>query len=498
MATEYESVTLPVPLGGLNFAMSENLLDHLYCRDMMNMIIEDGLISVRGGYEQIAAGFPSSFPVMEGLEYGDTGGTLHTIFLTTRKMVRYTSSPTWTATSTLDLTGDDDNAIFAAPVGGLSTENLYITNGVDAIKVWTGSGNWANLTTTGITNLRAKCLIGYKGHLVVGNVTENGTAIPYRIRWSTAGNPTTWNTVTAGFQNLIEDEANSKVMCFHPFGPVLVAYKEHAIYTLTYQGDPNYFVPRMVVSDRGAISPKAVAPFGDAHLVVTQDNIHVFDGAGFIIPSPGDRIKKDFFDNLNWEQRHKIFCRAFPNKYQVWIIYPTGASTTNNAAYCWNYRENTWTKHDFADTVYSLIHLNSSFGSPLSVLGIDSNVHKVFAGATADDGADIDAYFRTKLHNYREFNSENGRVENLIKTMRRVEVDYTGDIPTVQIGAVNSLLGTVSYDSAEVIVPGDTGVLRVSKQKSGRYLTIKIANVDGAAFSAAQYCPYFEPRSAWR
>lgn len=498
MATEYLNVTLPAPLGGLNFAMSENLLDHLYCRDMLNMIIEDGLISVRGGYSELAAGFPSSFPVMEGLEYGDTGGTLHTIFFSTRKMVRYTSSPTWTATSTLDLTGDDSNPIFAAPVGGLSTENLYITNGVDAIKVWTGSGNWANLTTTGITTLRAKCLIGYKGHLVLGNVTENGTAIPYRMRWSTAGNPTTWNTTTAGFQNLIEDEANSKIMCFHPFGPVLVAYKEHAIYTLTYQGDPNYFVPRMAVASRGAISPKAVASFGDAHLVVTQDNIEIFDGSGFVVPAPGDRIKKDFFDNLNWDEREKIFCRAFPNKYQVWIVYPTGASTTNNAAYCWNYRENTWTKHTFNDAVYSLIYLNASFAAPRALLGIDSNVHKVFAGDTTDDGTQIDAHFRTKLHNYREFSNESARVDNLIKTMRRVEVDYSGNIPSVQIGSVNSLLGTVDYDTADEIVPGDTGVLRVSKQKSGRYLTIKIANVDGEALSVAQYTPYFEPRSAWR
>lgn len=497
-------ITFPPPIGGINFSMPENALEHVYSRDMQNVIIEDGILKKRTGYTQVASGFPNANPVMEGFEYGDASGNLHTIFVTTQKLIEYTAPSTWTdRTSTLNLTGNAANPIFIAPVGGLATENLYFTNGVDAIKVWTGSGNWSNLTTTGFASggnstLRAKCLVGYKGHLLLGDVTESGTRIPYRIRWSTVGNPTTWNTVSSGFANLIEDKSNSKVMCMHPMGPVLIVYKYGSIYQLTYQGDPNYFVPRMKVADRGAISRKGVAPFGDYHLVVTQDNIEIFDGQGFVRPAPGNRIKQDFFANLNWDQKELIYACAFPSRFEVWIIYPTGSSTVPDSAYCWNYKDNTWTKHDFAGTFYSLMNLDETFTTIQPLGGMDGNVMKLFDGNT-DNGTEIDAHVRTKLHNYREFNQPGARVEGLMKTVQRIEVESTGTIPTVQVGTVNSLLGSVDYDTAEMPVQGETGVVKVDKRKSGRYVTVKFReNTNSTPFQIAQYTVYLETRGSWK
>jgi hypothetical protein len=506
MALEYQSITIPAPIGGINFSLPENLLDHIHSRDMQNMIIEDGIMKGRLGYTQVAGSFPNANPVMEGFEYGDAAGVLHTIFMTTQKLIEYTAPSTWTdRTGGSNFTGAAaDNPIFIAPVGGLATENLYFTNGKDNIKVWTGSSNWSNLTTTGFTTLKAKCLVGYKGHLVLGDTTEDSNLFPYRIRWSTVGNPTTWNTTTSGFVNLIEDKTNSKVMCMHPMVSNLIVYKFGSIYQLTYQGDPNYFVPRMKVADRGAISRKGVAPFGDYHLVVTQDNIEVFDGAGFIKPAPGNKIKQDFFGNLNWDARETIFTCAFPSRFEVWIVYPTGVSTTPDKAYCWNYKDDTWTPHVFADTIYSLINFTDSTIGTANIIqplaGLNGNVMKLFSGNN-DNGTIIDRYFRTKLHSYREFNNPRTGdiVENRLKTIRRVELDSADALPTVQIGTVNTLLGSIDYDTAEAVVAGTEGVIKVDKQKSGRYVTIKVRqNADAAPFRIAQYMPYFEQRGAHR
>ncbi|RJQ39441.1 MAG: hypothetical protein C4555_03245 [Dehalococcoidia bacterium] len=504
MALEYMSITFPAPIGGINYSLPENLLDHVYSRDMQNVIIEDGLIKKRSGYTQVAASFPNANPVMEGFEYGDASGTLHTIFMTTQKLIEYTSPSTWTdRTGGSNFSGSASNQIFIAPVGGLATENLYFTNGVDNIKVWTGSGNWSNLTTTGFTSLKAKCLIGFKGHLVLGDTTEDTTnKFPYRIRWSTVGNPTTWNTTTAGFVNLVEDKTNSKVMCMHPMVSNLIVYKFGSIYQLTYQGDPNYFVPRMKVADRGAISRKGVAPFGDYHLVVTQDNIEVFDGAGFVKPAPGNRIKADFFGNLNWAQRELIFACGFPSRFEVWIIYPTGSSSVPDTAYCWNYKDDTWTKHVFADTIYSLMNFNeSTFGGTVAIqpiAGLSGNVMKLFSGNN-DNGTAIDGYFRTKLHNYREFSTKDWKADVALKTVQRIELDSTGALPTVQIGTVNSLLETVDYDTATAVAAGETGVVKVDKRKTGRYITMKVReNTDTTPFQVAQVTPFFEPQGAHR
>lgn len=492
-------ITLPGPVRGFNDSLPENLLDHTYTRDMSNAVIEDGTIKWRPGYTQLAASYPNpSNPVLEGVEFGDDTGTLHTIFFDTAECTEFTSPSTWTdRSSTLDFTGNSSNAIFATTVGGLATENLYITNGKDPMKVWTGTGNWANLTTTGFTSLRAKTMIGFKGYLILGDVTENTTDIyPYRIRWSKIGDPTVWNSVSSGFVNLIDDETNSKVMCMLPFAEILIVYKFGSIYQLTYQGDPNYFVPRMRVADRGAISRKGVTPFGGAHLVVSQDNIHIFNGIGFTDPPPGNKIKKTFYSELNWDQREKIYVKAFPSRFEVWILCPTGSSTENNKAWCWNYKDDTWTPHDFEDTIYSLMNFNQAFSTIQPMAGLNGNVMK-FLNGTTDNGVDIPAYFRTKLHNYREFNTPNQMAENQNKTAHKLEMDAAGSNPSVQFGHVNNILTTPTYEATQVMTTGDTGIKKSDHRASGRYLTLKVSKNNGDTdFSCAQFTQYVELRGS--
>ena len=89
MALEFSiQATFPVPIGGLNFSMPENLLDHIYSRDMSNILISDGTMKPRTGYTQLAASYPNpSNPVMEGVEFGDASGNLHVVFIDNRSLL---------------------------------------------------------------------------------------------------------------------------------------------------------------------------------------------------------------------------------------------------------------------------------------------------------------------------------------------------------------------------------------------------------------------------
>lgn len=494
-------LTLPLPIGGQNFEVSENLLQHVYSPDMLNTLIEDGDIIWRPGMTQVAAGYPNdASPVMAGVEYGDASGNLHVLFVDIARATEFIKPSTWTnRTGALLFTGNSMDIISIATVGGLSTENLYITNGRDPIKVWTGSGNWANLTTTGFTTLRGKCIAGFRGHLLLGDVTENSNLFPYRVRWSTAGNPTTWNTTTAGFVNLIEDETNSKVMCMHPLKEVLIAYKFGAIYQLQYQGDPNYFVARMRIADRGAISRKGVAPFGDLHLVVSQDNIHVFDGLNFIDPPPGNRIKREFFKELNWERRERIFTKAFPGRFEVWIAYPAGDEQECKTAWCWNYKDGTWTHHEFLFAIYSFMNFNEFFDRITPTAGGLGKVYKFMDGLT-DDGIEIPAHFRTKLYDYGDLSRQaKTNLQTVEKTMLKVELDSSGDNPGVQVGYVNNIKKAPTYTPVEQFVEGNKGRNKADVHASGQYLTVKVIKNEGDEdFRGAQVTTYVETRGTNR
>lgn len=491
---------IPVPIEGYDDSSPEWLLPDTRTPDMENCKIEDGILKDRDGYTEVAASFSaaSNNPVMECFEWGDSSGTLKPVFITSEGLVEFTSPSTWTARfGASALTGDATNPVLATPLESTSTENFYVTNGTDPIKVWTGTGNWANLTTTGKTNLRAGCLLGWNGHLIAGDITENAVDYPFQIMWSKINDATVWNTTSSGFANLTRDRLNGRVQCMVPLGDVVMVYKNNSIYQISYQGDPNYFVGRLRVDNVGAISRKAVAQFDDGlHFVVSENDFHVFDGRSFIKPSIGTRIKKKFFNDLNWDARGTIFTMVDEDLFEVWTFYPSGAATSPDAGICWNWRDNTMTPHTFGDTIYSGAIFKETFsGGRENLIGLNANVMK-FQNGTTDDGTAITAYWRTPLRNYSNLGQG---LATSIKTVRRVEWDIkdTSPLPQVQVGTTNNLTDTISYTTAEVVRDGTTGVkMTTHNHSSGRFLTYKMTNNSGAAsFNTTLYYPYIEYRT---
>jgi hypothetical protein len=291
---------------------------------------------------------------------------------------------------------------------------------------------------------------------------------------------------------------NGRILNLLPLGDVLVVYKKSSIYQLSYQGDPNYFVGRLKVADVGLISRKAVTPFEDFHFIVSEENLHVFDGQSFLKPAPGEAVKKAFFDDLNWAARGTIFCETDPDKFEVWIFYPSGVATSPDAAFCWNYEDNSWTKHSFADTLYSAGLFKETFTNRQLVVGLNADAC-YFQNGTTDDGTAISAYWRTPLRNYGNLGQG---LATSIKTVRRVEWDVkdASPLPKVQIGVVNNLTDTITYTTAEVIRDGTTGVkMTTHNNSSGRFITYKMTNDSGSAsYETALYYPFVEVRAGMK
>ena len=503
MAEEYIHYSAKAPIKGIDTSVPEDEMSPLNYPDGINVDTTDGKLVKAKGYTQLLAGFPDAQPVMEGVEYGDTSGVLHLAFCTQDKLIEYNSGDTWSDRSAaIAMTGDEDDAVFMVNVAGLSTDRLVITNGVDVMKTWTGSGNWTNLTTTGFTTLLGKCAAGFKGHLVIGDTSEDGTLKPYRIRWSNNSDATIWNGVTAGFLNLVEDNENSRVMTLLALRQALIAYKYGSIVNLTYKAGVGgiYFSANQVIANSGAISRKGVCPVGDLdlHLMVTEDNIHIFDGFDFQRVSGnkylGDRIKSSFFSELNWAKRGLIFCKAFPEQYKVVIIYPTGSSTVCDKARIWDWKEDAWHTRDFTNDGYSLISVGQFFSARKALYGINSNIMTLFSGNT-DNGTAIDANFRTKLHDFSDLDRQLGKLK---KTTERVELESKGTDPQVEIASTNNITTTPSFTTGTVVADDPSG-LKINTSESiratGRYMSLKVRdNSTTAPFEVAKYSIFFRPR----
>jgi hypothetical protein len=66
----------------------------------------------------------------------------------------------------------------------------------------------------------------------------------------------------------------------------------------------------------------------------------MYIGVVKVIPNPFNQ--NYFFDNLNYEQREKVFVTKVPRFGEVWWFYPKGSSTECNDAIIYNIRENCW------------------------------------------------------------------------------------------------------------------------------------------------------------
>jgi hypothetical protein len=461
-----ELIELPLPIRGLDLDNPEKYLRQGFTPELTNFLIERGRLVKRKGFDEQLASPPGTGNIMEGFEYGDSSGNLHLVFGSTDKFMEYNSGDTWSDRSGTDFTGDEEDHIFFATVGGSGATNLYIHNTKDPIKTWSGSGNASALSLTGFSTLIANTMLGYRGHLLLGGTTEDGTYWPYRIRWSNIADPTTWNGVTAGFVDLIEDKENSAILNLSPFRNIFVAYKEQSIYNVSYDSNAQSFVGKVRIQDRGIIGPKAVCPVqnGARHLVVTEDNILLYNGFDFDEPPIGDRIKSQFFSELDFTKRKRIFCMAVPERYEAWILCP------DDYAYVWNWSRDAWSKVEFAETIHSMIYTKQFFSGRRTLLGNATNQLMRMFNTNADDGAAITATMRTPL-------SDMGALVR--KTIHRIELDSIG-LPKVDIYSSNNLLDTTTATPAVKLdfadVNGKHKVDIPQDNQNGRYLSTRITD----------------------
>lgn len=86
-----------------------------------------------------------------------------------------------------------------------------------------------------------------------------------------------------------------------------------------------------------------------AQSVIEYDGIYYWCGVdrflmynGVVKEIPNNMNQNWFFDNLNYDQRQKVYASKVPRYGEIWWFYPRSNSTECNDAIVYNVRENTW------------------------------------------------------------------------------------------------------------------------------------------------------------
>ena len=106
-------------------------------------------------------------------------------------------------------------------------------------------------------------------------------------------------------------------------------------------GTPAQFWRYDVISSQSSIvSSQSVIEYDGIYYWCGVDRFLLYNGV--VKEIPNNMNQNYFFDNLNYEQRQKVYATKVPRFGEIWWFYPRGDSEECNDAISYNVREDTW------------------------------------------------------------------------------------------------------------------------------------------------------------
>lgn len=164
------------------------------------------------------------------------------------------------------------------------------------------------------------------------------------VGWSDANQPQTLSGGDAGFDRV----TGMKVVKGLPFrsgsGPAALLWSLDSVIRMDYVGGNEIFRFTTMSAQSSILAQNSVIEYDGDYFWIGIDRFMVFSG-GKVQELPNQMSKNWFFDNLNFEQRQKIWATKIPRFGEIIWFFPFGDATECNKAVVYNVNEKTW--YDF-------------------------------------------------------------------------------------------------------------------------------------------------------
>ena len=112
-------------------------------------------------------------------------------------------------------------------------------------------------------------------------------------------------------------------------------------YTPTTVGNINYYWKYdLITSQSSILSSSSVIEYDGLFYWIGVDRFLMYNGV--VQEIPNSQNQNWFFDNLNYQQRQKVWCTKVTRWGEIWWFYPRGNATECTDAIIYNVREKTW------------------------------------------------------------------------------------------------------------------------------------------------------------
>lgn len=223
-----------------------------------------------------------------------------------------------------------------------------LNNGVDVPQYMADLDSTTDFATlTGWdSGWRAKIVRSFRNFLFAFYTTESSTSYPQKVRWSTSadagGIPSEWAASTtndAGSTTLAE--TIGAIVDAFSLGDQFIIYKDDSAYICQYIGGTAVFRFARIKTLPGMLAQDCGCEFESGHFVVSDGDAYVTDGQTYqsVID---DRNRDALFQAIDADNWANTFVFHHKAHREIWVCYPSSGQTWANAAYIWNYTDNTW------------------------------------------------------------------------------------------------------------------------------------------------------------
>jgi len=288
------------------------------------------------------------------------------------------------------------------------------------------------------------------------------------VQWSNIGDTTKWSTL----DNIIVD--NTKVIKAFPTrgstAQQLIVWTLSSVLNLTYDATNKTFSSSTIQDNITVMSPNSIIEYNQQFFWVGIDQFYFFNG---IVQRLDNSMSTDwFFQNINLNERSKVWGMVIPRYKELWWFYPRNTidpvtqeviftATECNACVIYNTELNVWydsmitraaglspgifpyplMSDSQKETVPSGRGVVNNYGLWMHEFGFD----QIISGIPLA----IDSFFETHIITLFENNPENNR---LIRT-RRIEPDLA-QIGDMAITVNNRMFPSDTIENSQLIQTG--------------------------------------------
>lgn len=344
-------LNVPLPSKGLVVDRPAEYVDQRGAVNIKNMEVTRSVVQKRVGTAALGSSLAERVQRIFELQVGSSTRCFRVGL--TKVEVLNKSTDTWASVAYAALTGTaEDQVSYAFPL--LSGEKIVCyTNGIDAIRKCSISGNDSLL---GGSPPKARYLQAFGAYLVLAHVIDSGNNYYSRVQWCDTGFPETWSGGNAGSQDLLEDPED--ITGLGVFGNFLTIHKSNSIYVGQLVSTSDVFRFDRKATGVGAVAGATIQniPSGE-QIFLASDGIHLFNGiTAPLIESP---IQDELREEMNPAYLYKSQSVFVEELDEYWVCVPSGSDTEPQTVYKYNWRTKQVYKDYRASLTAMAIFLNT-------------------------------------------------------------------------------------------------------------------------------------------